>query len=542
VRAHPFQVVLFDELEKAHANVWNLFLQLLDEGQLTPPRGQPVSFKNTIIIATSNAGATEQPKSLGFGAEPDTGARRAAVQAGLEEAFRPEFLNRFQHIVLFHPLTVDQVRKVARLELARILSREGITGRNLAVDVSDAALDLIIQRAYDPRYGARALKRELQRQLVLPLAMTLTERKVMPGSLLTVTVKAGDIRVRVVDTPESRAERREREPVKDAGGRVLTRAEIAAGLPKAREAIEAIAGDADEPFLLSEKNRLLEMRRDPEFWNHPEEAAMAIRDLDRYGAWLHRLDRLRQRATEIEQALAAAEMRRDMVNLANRYRQLEESIEVVRRELVTMGTDGVWDALVEVRPIGDGGRIARDFLVDLYRRWADDRRLEIRWLREPVDDDEPAMLAVQGHHAYGFLAEERGLHKVRTENRVGIASVKTAPWTDLRGGARFAVHRALKDHGQYGGVLRSRLECEDGLVLQNGSNLTENRELAGELSLAWSRAPEAPDEIIRRYDDDPFNVRDVLTGFSSGRSDALAPRSFHELLCSRVDAAAGGGS
>jgi len=538
VRAQPFQVVLFDELEKGHGNVWDLFLQLLDEGQLTPPGGQPVSFKNTIVIATSNVGARDASRSLGFGAEADPSARAAATRTALEATFRPELLNRFQHIVVFHSLSADQVRTVARAELARILQREGITSRNLVCDVSDAALDHVIERAFDPRYGARALKRELQRQLVLPIAMALMERRVAPGSILAVTVKGGAIRVRVVDTAASRTERREREPVKQPDGRVLGVPEMIAGLAPLRAAIEEVAVAVDEPFLQAEQARLIEMRSDHEFWNHPREAAMAIRDLERYAAWLARIDRLRARADDVEAALSGAEMRRDRVDAAHRYAQLEQSIAVTRRELVTMGSDGVWDALVEIRPLGEGGRAARDLLCDLYARWAEERRATIEVLREPAADDEPVMIAVQGHHAYGFLAAERGLHKVQTENGAAAASVRTAPWTDLRGGARFRVHRALETTGQLGGRLRSRLECEDGLVLQNARTLTDNRDLAGELTLAWSRAPEPPDEIVRRYDRDPTMVRDVLTGFSSGRPDALAPRSFHELLCLRVDAAA----
>jgi len=536
VRAQPFQVVLFDELEKAHANVWDLFLQLLDEGQLTAASGQVVSFRNTMIIATSNVGASESSKGLGFGAaSPGDDARALAIRTALERQFRPEFLNRFQHVVVFHPLSIDEVRTIARHEMTEILVREGITSRNLVVDVGDAALDLVIGRAFDPRYGARALKRELQRQLVLPIAMTLMERRVDPGSVLTVGVKGGEVRVRVVETGDSRAARKAAEPIRDPDGKVLTREEMVAGLDAMRPEIDAISAAVDEPFLRAERHRLLEMRRDPEFWNHADEAAMTIRDLDRYTAWLGRLDRLRERADDIGAALGEAEMRRELTDLANRYRQLEGAIAVTRREMVTMGKDGVWDALVEVRPLGARGRSARDLLVRAYLGWAEHRRYEVTLLREPAADDEPAMVAVLGHHAHGFLAAERGLHKLRTEQGDSVASVRTAPWTDRRDAARFTVHRALKTTGQLDGALRSRLECEGGLVLQNGKTLTENRELAGELIMSWSRAPAPPEDIVRRYDLDPFMVRDVATGFSSGRGDALSPRNLHALLCLRVD-------
>jgi ATP-dependent Clp protease ATP-binding subunit ClpC len=534
VRAHPFQVVLFDELEKAHSNVWDLFLQLLDEGRLTPPAGEAVSFRNTIIIATSNVGAQTSDKAVGFGARADDGARAAAIRDALEKAFRPELLNRFGHVVVFHPLSAEQVRTVARQELRRVLGREGITGRNLVVDVDDAALDLIIERGFDPRYGARGLKREIQRQLVLPLAMTLMERQVDPGAILKVSDRDGKINVRLIDTAESREHRREREPVRVADKK-MTRDEIAEVARKLAADVEALAAEVDEPWLRTERGRLLEMRRDPAFWNHPEDAALALRDLDRYGAWLHRLDRLRQRADEIASGIADADMRREVADLGNRLVQLEDSIAVTRRELVAMGAAGLWDALVEIRPLPEGGRRARDLLHDTYRRWAEDRRMEVEVLREPLDDDEPVMLAIKGHYAYGLLRLEAGMHRVRDGKHRSVAAVRVGAWTDRREPVEFHSHRALKVSGQYGGRVRSRLECAGGLVLQNGATLADNRERAAELAPSWTAAPQPPDDIVRRYDLDPPMIRDVATGVSSGRTDALAPRPLHDLLCRRVD-------
>jgi ATP-dependent Clp protease ATP-binding subunit ClpA len=541
VRAQPFQVVLFDELEKAHANVWDLFLQLLDEGTMTPPGGQPVSFRNTMIIATSNVGARDSNRSLGFGSEPNAARRDAKVRSALEAAFRPELLNRFQHVVVFHPLSMEQVRTVARQELRRILGREGITARNLVVDVDDAALDAVIESGFDPKYGARALKRELQRRVVLPLAMALMERDIEPASILRVVLKDGGVRVRVIDTAESRASRAERAPVMiPEAGRKLTKDEITATVAEERERIEALAAEADEPTLVEERERLEEARRQPEFWSFPERAALALRDLDRYSRWLGRLDRLRTRATDIAGGLDSATMKREIEDLGNRALQLSDAITAARRELVLMGAEGMWDAIVEVRPLGRAARRVRDFMLDLYRRWGDGRRMKLEILREPTEDDEPVMFALRGHCAFGFLALEHGMHRLRDDEYKGVVSVRVAPWLDTSEAPRFTAHRALKGKGQLGGKLRSRLECEGTLVLQNARTLADNRELAAELAPSWNEAGTDSDEIIRRYDITPFMVRDVLTGFTSGRSDALHARAFHELLCKRVDANAGG--
>ena len=116
VRAQPFQVVLFDELEKAHPNVWDLLLSILDAGRLTTPQGETVDFRNTIIICTSNAGASDAGREVGFGARDHGGVAADRIRKGLEESFRPEFLNRFQYIVPFRALGQDQLRTVARIE------------------------------------------------------------------------------------------------------------------------------------------------------------------------------------------------------------------------------------------------------------------------------------------------------------------------------------------------------------------------------------------------------------------------------------------
>ena len=142
VRQQPFQVILLDEIEKAHSNVWDLLLPLLDEGHLGPPGGVPVSFRNTIVIATTNAGAQEAATMravVGFGGSEEPSIREDRARKLLEREFRPEFLNRFQHIAFFHPLSRVELRQVARAELKGILQREGITARKLIVDVADEA-------------------------------------------------------------------------------------------------------------------------------------------------------------------------------------------------------------------------------------------------------------------------------------------------------------------------------------------------------------------------------------------------------------------
>ncbi len=242
VRIQPFQVLLFDELEKAHRNIQDLFLQLLDEGRLTTPKGESVNFRNTIIIATSNAGAFEgMTTTIGFGGGGNSYDSDKALSA-IEAQFRPEFLNRFQHVVLFHPLTREQAVRIARADLQATLRREGIASRNLIVDVHDDVIDHVLAVGFNPRYGGRGIKREMRRQVILPIATLLMERALEPGSLIDVSVQDGRVRVRVADTPDSRHAKAEKAPIRTRTGDRLTREAIDARIEAARGACEALAG------------------------------------------------------------------------------------------------------------------------------------------------------------------------------------------------------------------------------------------------------------------------------------------------------------
>ncbi len=538
VLAQPFQVVLLDELEKAHPNVWDLLLPLLDEGRLTTPDGRVVDFRSTILIATSNAGAQRAELSVGFGGGESGHAERQ--RAGLEQHFRPELLNRFQHIVPFRRLSESEVRRIARQELGRILAREGITGRNLVVEVDDGALDVVTVRGVDRKYGARALKRELQRQIVLPVALHLMEHDVAPGQILKVSSDTGHVKIRLIDTPESRAVRRQEEPIR-LDGRRFGRAELVAALGELTTRVEQIADAVDEAFLRAERARLLELRSDHAFWEHKDHAARALRDLDQATVTLDRVDRLRQRAADIGAELPEARTRDEVERIAQRVRSLEDAVGNAWLELVCMGVEGAWDALVEVAPLGGSGRAARELLLEAYLGWARYRRVEVDWLRVPRADDEPAMLLLRGHYAHGLLKLEAGLHRVRTATGYAVARVRVAPFTDRAAPVAFGAQRAIKGEEHRGVKIRSRVECVGGLVLQNARTMAENRDLAVEVAGPWADAPPPVDVIVRRYDTEGPLVRDVFTGESFGRPDALAPERLHGLLARRVEEAADDG-
>jgi ATP-dependent Clp protease ATP-binding subunit ClpB len=190
VRRRPYCVVLFDEIEKAHHDVFNVLLQILDDGRLTDSQGRTVDFRNTIIIMTSNIGSPlliENASDTGEIAEDI----RQQVMAELRRHFRPEFLNRVDDTVLFKPLTLADIKKIVDLQLKLLRAR--LAGRHIELDLSDAAREHIAREGYDPVYGARPLKRFLQRALETPLSRKLVAGEITDHSRVTVEFKKGEL-------------------------------------------------------------------------------------------------------------------------------------------------------------------------------------------------------------------------------------------------------------------------------------------------------------------------------------------------------------
>ena len=181
VRRRPYSVVLFDEIEKAHPDVFNTMLQILDDGRLTDGQGRTVDFKNTVIIMTSNVG-TEYLQN------GDVATARDLVMNALRARFRPEFLNRIDEIVLFHPLTVEHLKRIVEIQMALVQKR--MAERKITIELTDAAKNLLVREGYDPTYGARPLKRTLQRLLLDPLALQILEGRFAEGD--TVVADAQD--------------------------------------------------------------------------------------------------------------------------------------------------------------------------------------------------------------------------------------------------------------------------------------------------------------------------------------------------------------
>ncbi|MGE0747263.1 MAG: AAA family ATPase, partial [Rhodospirillales bacterium] len=190
VRRRPYQVILFDEVEKAHPDVFNILLQVLDDGRLTDGHGRTVDFRNTLIVLTSNLGSevlANQPDGQ------DTEAVRGQVMDVVRAAFRPEFLNRLDEIILFHRLTRDQMGAIVDIQLQRLKAM--LADRKIALELTDAARAWLGREGYDPVYGARPLKRVIQRSLQNPLAELILAGKVADGATVRVNVGEGGLAI-----------------------------------------------------------------------------------------------------------------------------------------------------------------------------------------------------------------------------------------------------------------------------------------------------------------------------------------------------------
>ena len=190
VRRRPYSVVLFDEIEKAHPDVFNILLQILDDGRITDSQGRTVDFKNTIIILTSNLGS----QYLLDGIEPDgsiSASAQEAVMGELHRSFRPEFLNRLDEIIMFRPLTKDNLNGIIDIMVEGLRAR--LADKSLKLDITDAAKALIIERGYDPLYGARPLRRYLQSSVETLIARRILSGDIAAGATLTVDVENGEL-------------------------------------------------------------------------------------------------------------------------------------------------------------------------------------------------------------------------------------------------------------------------------------------------------------------------------------------------------------
>jgi ATP-dependent Clp protease ATP-binding subunit ClpC len=198
IRHRPYSVILFDEIEKAHPEVFNILLQVLDNGRLTDAKGRTVNFKNSIIILTSNIGAQhiDKMEQIGFNAGGDNAqakdydSAKEKVMTSLKDYFRPEFLNRLDDIIIFDILSEQSIRQIVDIQVNLVKERLG--AKEIKLELSDETMTFLAKEGYNPQYGARPLKRVIQNKILNPIASLMISRGVIKGGTITVGVKNGE--------------------------------------------------------------------------------------------------------------------------------------------------------------------------------------------------------------------------------------------------------------------------------------------------------------------------------------------------------------
>jgi ATP-dependent Clp protease ATP-binding subunit ClpB len=194
IRRRPYSVILLDEVEKAHPEVFGVLLQLLDDGRMTDGQGRTVDFKNTVVIMTSNLGSEV------FAGEGTDEEKEEVILGALRQNFRPEFVNRIDDIVVFHPLAREHIRAIVDIQLQLLATR--LEEKRVTLELTEDARTLLAERGYDPVYGARPLKRVIQRMILDPLAMEILDGRISEGSQLLVRVEGDGLKF---ETQEAQA-------------------------------------------------------------------------------------------------------------------------------------------------------------------------------------------------------------------------------------------------------------------------------------------------------------------------------------------------
>jgi ATP-dependent Clp protease ATP-binding subunit ClpC len=541
VRERPFSVLLFDEIEKAHFNVFDLCLQIFDAGRLTDNHGRTADFRRTIIVMTSNVGsrvATEAP--VGFGQRVPPPPDASVTLRELSRSFRPEFLNRIDRIVTFRPLSAETAEKIARRELDRVVERSGIARRRLVVAPDPEVVPLLLREGYSPAYGARPLKRTVERLVLLPVARAIASGEARPGSLLRLVARRGRIEVEV-EAPESPEGAPPQPPA-----RAVPVGERAARL-------EALVGQLREQAapLTDRKSELLSRAAAPGLWDNRAAAQALYDEVFRIDGVLGALEELGRAVGE--QGEAARQPRasdRDLARVDERLDALEGRARHVGSLVACRDPRDLADAFVVLTRVarhGPGldavGTLARMYL-HLCRR----HHLEVEVLDDRQGGDPPEdviVLQASGAGAYTLLAGEAGLHQVtrgRAETRDGRrpaerdvvrVEVLPVPYEDEARGKE-SVEVTVRPLEEAPGRLLARPRLE--VTLRHPPSLTTLRAwsdhgrseavqrlqplLWARVAAAGSAAAEGRPPVVRRYSLGPAPlVRDVRSGRSTGRLD-----------------------
>jgi ATP-dependent Clp protease ATP-binding subunit ClpC len=433
VRKQPFSLVLLDEFEKAHPRIWDLFLQVFDEGRLSDALGQVGDFRHCLIILTSNLGVPGQPAS-GFGfapVAPDSFSSEPILRA-IRQTYRPEFQNRIDRIIVFRPLTRDLMRNILRKELDEVLERRGLRDRAWAVEWESSALEFLLEKGFSPDMGARPLKRAIDQYVLAPLAATIVEWRFPQGEQFVFFRSDGRaIQAEFVD-PDRDSRMASAAADDDVPGEPLalesmiisprgSEGELAALRARLAETEDSLGEDWEQL-----KARLAGEMSSPGFWSDPRrfELLARIALMDRVSAAADTARSLAGRL--VRGADRSGEVSRELVS------RLALQLHLVRHGARDVQENAPVEVALLIEPAldsnaedGAGGRAWCGELCAMYRGWAQRRNMQFEELA-PLQRDGHPILLVSGFGAHRVLAGEAGLHILERPEGQGGPSRITA--------------------------------------------------------------------------------------------------------------------
>ena len=496
VRKQPFSVVLLDEFEKAHANVWDLFLQVFDDGRLTDQLGQVGDFRHCIIILTTNLGATSH-RNAGIGFSPATESFSGdQIARAVAQTFRPEFQNRLDKVIVFRPLTRELMRSILKKELSRVLERRGLKDREWAVEWEASALEFLLEKGFTPEMGARPLKRAIDQYVIAPLAATIVEKRFPEGDQFVFVRSDGRaIQAEFVD-PDAETPGSAAAPAAEPGELPALASMILApsGSQAELAALEAEYANVEDAIQSPEwdklKNELSDAMHASGFWSRPDrfETLARLALLDRVRAAADTAQSLRSRLAR--GAERAGKSSRELIaRLALQLHLVKEGIRDAF-EAAPIEVAVLVESTLEKPGEREATRQWCGQLLDMYRAWAKNRNMQLTV--QPGDErgeakDGLPLLLISGFGAHRLLQREAGLHVLELAEARATARVRVAaaPLGEL---PPDKLRRALKEAFDRAGI---------------------------------------PSAVVRRYRGDPAPlVRDLTAGWRSGRLDAVLRGDF----------------
>jgi ATP-dependent Clp protease ATP-binding subunit ClpC len=523
IRKQPFSVVLLDEFEKAHSAVWDLFLQVFDDGRLTDKRGNTADFRHSVIILTSNLGATlPHGASVGFAQEQSQFAA-GSVERAVGRAFRREFVNRIDRVVVFRPLGRGVMRDLLRKELNDVLTRRGLRTRQWAVEWDESAIEFLLEKGFTADLGARPLKRAVERYLLSPLALTIVNHQFPEGDQFLFVRSASDgeaLDVQFVD-PDAPEEGSDSSAVADEVETETTdarelRLETVVLEPRGtpeelrvlQEKYDEVAAQVEDEAWSARKAAALHEMQTGDFWGSPARFSVlgAIEYMDRVEAGLDTAGSLLARLR--------GDRRRLPPDLVGRVAQQLYLLDSACRGLREGHPRDAFLLVTAAREPGTDRARSEAFaqrLAQMYKRWAERRRMRFELL-EDADDSRSnngggasaageyrALIAVSGYGAYTILLPESGTHVFETAQ-------EEKPFNRTRASVR-VIGQPDEPAGHGANALRQQAE----------------RSLSEETSSSTSNAA----AVVRRYREEPSPlVRDTARGWRTGRLERVLKGDF----------------